>query len=128
MFIYDITTGKLLQTLKGHSSYITSCSFSADGRYVVSASENGHIYVWDASTGQCLQKVFEKNSKMLKPIFCHNGRQIQFVRQHINKEGKIGLSLCTWDFLPLEELKAQVRSRFKDTPLTPEERRQYYLE
>ena len=40
----------------------------------------------------------------------------------------IGLSLCTWDFLPLEELKAQVRSRFKDNPLTPEERRQYYLE
>lgn len=33
-----------------------------------------------------------------------------------------------WLFPPLQELIDQTRERFKDRPLTPEERRQYYLE
>ena len=31
------------------------------------------------------------------------------------------------DFLPLQELIDQTRERFKDYPLTPEERKRYYL-
>ena len=33
-----------------------------------------------------------------------------------------------WDFPPLQDLIDQTRERFKDRPLTPEERHQYYLE
>ena len=33
-----------------------------------------------------------------------------------------------WDYLPLQDLIDQTRERFKDRPLTPEERHQYYLE
>ena len=45
-----------------------------------------------------------------------------------------GLSeIILWDaqsknFPPLQELIDQTRERFKDRPLTPEERRKYYLE
>ena len=33
-----------------------------------------------------------------------------------------------WDFTPLQDLIDQTRERFKDRPLTAEERRMYYLE
>lgn len=33
-----------------------------------------------------------------------------------------------WSFPPLQDLIDQTRERFKDCPLTPEERRMYYLE
>ena len=36
--------------------------------------------------------------------------------------------IIIWDYPPLEELIKETRERFKDNPLTPEERRKYYLE
>ena len=33
-----------------------------------------------------------------------------------------------WPFPPLQDLIDQTRERFKDRPLTPEERKMYYLE
>ena len=37
-------------------------------------------------------------------------------------------NVIIWDFPPLQDLINETRERFKDRPLTPEERRQYYLE
>lgn len=117
IFIYDSRTGKHI-SLNGHARDIHYAAFSPDGKNVVSSAES--TCVWDVATGQCIQKISEV---VWNPVFSSDGRQIQFVK---NNEG--GLFLCTWDFLPLEELISQVRERFKDNPLTPEERRQYYLE
>ena len=44
--IWDLHTGYLLQTLSGHSSDITSVSFSANGKTLVSASRDRTIKVW----------------------------------------------------------------------------------
>ena len=38
------------------------------------------------------------------------------------------IKIIIWDYPPLEELIKETRERFKDNPLTPEERRKYYLE
>ncbi|MBI4615356.1 MAG: DUF4062 domain-containing protein [Planctomycetes bacterium] len=41
-----------LITLAGHSSRVTACAYSPDGRRVVSASFDKTLKVWDAQTGQ----------------------------------------------------------------------------
>ena len=39
------------RTLSGHSSYVTSCSFSPDGASVLSGSGDKTLKIWDAATG-----------------------------------------------------------------------------
>jgi WD40 repeat protein len=40
--------------LRGHTGPVTSARFSADGRYVVTASQDSTARVWDATTGALL--------------------------------------------------------------------------
>ena len=44
--IWDPTTGELLRTLEGHTSYVTSVAISPCGKYVISGSwENVKVAV-----------------------------------------------------------------------------------
>jgi WD40 repeat protein len=44
-----------LQTLEGHSSYVSSVTFSPDSTRLASASYDRTVKIWDASSGACLQ-------------------------------------------------------------------------
>ena len=50
--IWDAVTGECAQTLEGHSSGVTSASFSPK---VVSGSDDQTVRIWDAVTGECAQ-------------------------------------------------------------------------
>ena len=41
----------LLRTLRGHTSWVNSCAVSPDNRFIVSASWDHTLKVWDAATG-----------------------------------------------------------------------------
>jgi WD40 repeat protein len=45
--IWDIKSGKSLQTLEGHTGHINSLVLSADGRHLVSVSDDCTIRVWN---------------------------------------------------------------------------------
>ena len=47
--------GACLQTLEGHSSGVRSVAFSHDSARLASASWDGTVKIWDASSGECLQ-------------------------------------------------------------------------
>jgi len=53
--IVDRTTGKPIRLLKGHTSWTTRLDTSPDGRWLVSASLDGSIRLWDPGTGECLR-------------------------------------------------------------------------
>ena len=53
--IWDVEMDTLYQELKGHSSLVTSALFSPDSRYVLSASYDYTIRIWDALSGNCLK-------------------------------------------------------------------------
>ena len=112
---WDSKTGAELLTLKHHSSNYKPILFSPDGKYIITASNDNTSTVWDATNGARLLSL-EGYSASFSPD-C----------RHIVTASSDNL-IRIYDFPPLQELIDQTRERFKDRPLTPEERRMYYLE
>lgn len=94
-------------------------SYSPDGSYFVSVLNDKRIKVWNAKDGrevyslvfpsQCDEAVFSSDSRMIA-LACSDG------------------NIYLIDFPPLQELIDQTRERFKNNPLTEDEKRAYYLD
>jgi WD40 repeat protein len=50
--VWDVDTGREIHTLAGHCSTVGAVAFDAEGKRIVSGSENGELKVWDARTGK----------------------------------------------------------------------------
>lgn len=104
--------------IDGNSDFY-SVAYSPDGKYI-SAGGWPDLYVWDAETGVNVQS-FNGHTSMLNSVaFSLNGENIV----SSSEDGTVRI----WTFPPLQDLIDQTRERFKNRPLTPEERRMYYLE
>lgn len=112
---YKVTT-----TFVGHTDWVFYVACSPDGKYIATASADKTIRVWDTETGDCLH-VIEGHTDIVNFVaFTPDGK-------HIISAGKDG-TIRQWDFPPLQDLIDQTRERFKNRPLTEEERKMYYLE
>lgn len=52
IFLYEASTGKLIQTLAGHEDTVTSVAFSPDGNILASGGQDGTIRLWELQTGE----------------------------------------------------------------------------
>lgn len=118
--IWELATGKLLHRLTGHTRAVRCASFSPNGQYIVSAAWDNSIRVWNVALGKCVQTLTGHTDIIDFVEFSPDGKLI--ISSSYDGTVKV------WDFPPLKELIDETRERFKDNPLTPEERRQYYLE
>jgi WD40 repeat protein len=53
--VWNVFTGEILKTLRGHTSSVWSVSFSPDGAIVASGSADETVRLWNIETGQCLR-------------------------------------------------------------------------
>ncbi|HWU36073.1 MAG TPA: WD40 repeat domain-containing protein, partial [Candidatus Acidoferrum sp.] len=53
--IWDVSTGKLLHNLTGHTQDVISVTFSPDGKLVVTGGGEGDVKIWEAASGKELQ-------------------------------------------------------------------------
>lgn len=113
-------TGECIKILNGHEDIVRCASYNDSGTKIVSSSYDHTIRVWDGETGICLQSISTIGNNTGIVDFCTDGK-------HIISGTSFGYSNL-WDFPPLKELIDETRERFKDNPLTPEERKKYYLE
>lgn len=54
LYIWDATSGDLIQLLQGHRAQVRDIQYSFDGSRMITASMDGTVRVWDASTGDLL--------------------------------------------------------------------------
>jgi WD40 repeat protein len=52
--IWEVATGKLLATLKGHTTHITDVQFAPDGQRILSASRDGTARLWETTSGRLM--------------------------------------------------------------------------
>lgn len=109
-------TGQELFTLTGGSSiYGVAFSQVDDGRYLVTAHDDGAAKIWDLTTGQALLNLVEPGSGIYSVAFSPDGTRLATG----SRDGTVRLYV-----LPLEELVSLAHSRLTRT-WTTEECRQY---
>jgi len=81
--VWDVTTGKLVYDLKGHTECVWGVSFSPDGRRLVTCSgsrtgrppeTNGELKLWDMDTGLELLGLTENKATVFDVAFSPDGR------------------------------------------------------
>lgn len=55
VLIWEVATGELLHTLRGHEAGISEVTFSHDGKILASASVDGTVKLWEVQTGKLLE-------------------------------------------------------------------------
>lgn len=125
--IWDAKSGQQLGSPFGSNIGCRSASFSPDGKYIVAVgSSSVFIWMFDAQIGQpigdpvaCTDEGYES------AVFSSDGRYIATLS---TDKSNYERAITIWKFLSIEELIDSTTEQFKNRPLTPEERKKYYLE
>ena len=99
---------------------VSSISFSSDSKYLISSSHEGTIRIWHLSSGYHILTLYGHLDWVRYAAFSPDNKYIASASRDDN--------IHIWYFPPLDELINETLKRFKDVPLTPEERQKYYLE
>lgn len=74
--LWEVVTGRQIQTLTGLESQPISVALSPDGSYLVSESSNGHVRLWDVDSGTAVH-TFERHSEaVLAATFSPDGKHV----------------------------------------------------
>jgi WD40 repeat protein/mono/diheme cytochrome c family protein len=65
MYLVNAKTGQIQRRLEGHAAAVVSATFSADGRRILSGSDDRTLRLWDVETGKQL-RVFTGHANAVK--------------------------------------------------------------
>ncbi len=71
---WDATSGKVVQTLRGHTEAVTCLALSADGKSLLSGSADKTVKLWDAATGKELKTFTGHTGTVTGVAFATEGR------------------------------------------------------
>ncbi len=68
-----VESGRCEQVLEGHTSWVTSVTFSSNGKLLASGSEDKTIRLWEVESGRCEQVLEGHTNWVLSVTFSPNG-------------------------------------------------------
>jgi WD40 repeat protein len=74
--LWDISTGKCLRILQGHTHWVWSIAFSPDGRILASGSRDRTIKLWEVSTCQCIKTLTGHSQQIRTVAFSGDGQTL----------------------------------------------------
>ena len=96
---------------------ICCVDYSPDGQYMLTGISQDTILIWNVKTEAQVYSI--EADYFNNAYFSDDGKQIVAVSNYYTYK---------WEFLPLQYLIDQTRERYKDRPLTPIEKKTYYLD
>ena len=72
--MWNLQTGELLRTLKGHTNGVLAVTITPDGQKAVSASVDTTLKVWDWQTGKVLRTLTGHTSSVQAVAITPNGQ------------------------------------------------------
>jgi WD40 repeat protein len=98
---------KLRQIFRGHTERIQEISWSPDGRYLASPSDDKTVRIWDEVTGECFV-TFEEQDEIKHSAWSPNGQDLVYGgNKQIklwNTKGREVVDILQGDFLRLDSL------------------------
>ena len=74
--IWEVSTGKRLLTLTGHTDAVCSITFSPSGKHIATASWDGTGRIWDADTGRPLVTLQGHTAPLTTIAFDSSGQRV----------------------------------------------------
>jgi len=106
IIVWDLKTGQVIQTLKGHSGIVTDVFITPDGKRAISCSMDCSCFLWNINTGTQLAW-FCSDSKILRSsitpfglvLNCYNDNKILCIdRKFLQPSTTITTIRYIWDF------------------------------
>jgi WD40 repeat protein len=72
--LWELESGREVQTLQGHTGYVASVAFTPDGRHLASGSGDGTVKLWEVASAREVQTLrghpnfFLLNFFLLHPV------------------------------------------------------------
>ena len=73
--LWDIESGKLLKTFRGHSGYVYSVALSNNGKRALSGAGDHTLKLWDIESGQLLKTFQGHEGDVLSVALSNNGKR-----------------------------------------------------
>jgi WD40 repeat protein/DNA-binding SARP family transcriptional activator len=74
--LWDVASGQLLRTFKGHTQYVTTAFFSPSGHQLLTASFDNTVRIWDVATGEEISRLAGHTGWVNYAIYSTDGSKI----------------------------------------------------
>jgi WD40 repeat protein len=74
--LWDIATGQLKKTLRGHRSWVNSVAYRSGGEQLLSGSSDGTIMIWSTATGRPLRTIDATKAEVRSIAVSVDGRYL----------------------------------------------------
>ena len=80
--LWDVSSGKVIQTLIGHSASVNAVSITPDGSWAISGSDDKTCIVWDLKSGGKPKVLEGHNSKVISVSISADGKRALSASDH----------------------------------------------